>query len=344
MNENKLKVWLDSAPLSSGHAFRGIGVYTKLLRQALSKQEMITLVDHKNQAQVIHYPYFDFFFSTLPFSFLKKTVVTVHDTIPLVFPDHYKPGMKGQLRFWRQRAALRTAKAVITDSNSSAFDIKTFLGIKNKNIHVVPLAANPNLIAQSDMLQKKVRRLFKLPKLYVLYVGDINFNKNLTSLIKMLKFLPKPIKLVCVGQHFQPQPIPEWQWLETQLALSNVESRVRFISELKADSLAYLSAIYQQAVCYVQPSLYEGFGLPVLEAMQVGTPVVATNISSLPEVIGDAGILVEPEAESLAKGVSQVLDFSVLKRQTVIKLGKQHSAAFHWQKVAEQTAKVYLNL
>ncbi|MBU0978231.1 MAG: glycosyltransferase family 1 protein [Patescibacteria group bacterium] len=344
MNEKKLKVWLDTKVLTGGHALRGIGVYTSLLQQALSKHELIELVDTPGKANIIHYPYFDFFFSTLPFSFFKKTVVTIHDTIPLIFPDHYQPGFKGQLRFIRQKQALKTVRAVMTDSNSSAFDIKTFLSISNKKIHVVPLAANPNLFSQTSDMLKKIRRKYQLPKLYALYVGDINFNKNLPNLIKMLKYLPKPVKLVCVGKNFEPQPIPEWQWLETQLTLSDVASRVKFMTNLKSDDLVDLSGIYQQAVCYVQPSFYEGFGLPVLEAMQVGTPVVASKTSSLPEVVGEAGLLVEPDAEALASGVSQILDYSPTKRQTVIKLAKQHAGLFNWQKVADQTVKVYLSL
>jgi len=344
MSENKLKVWIDTSPLRTGHASRGIGVYTSLLQQSLSRVETVELVDTSKKADIIHYPYFDFFFSTLPFNWMKKSVITIHDTIPLIYPDKYKPGIKGGLRFIRQKQALKTVKAVITDSNSSAFDVKTYLGIPSSKINIIPLAANPNLYSQSQIKLRKIIRQYNLPKTYILYVGDINFNKNLPNLIKMMKYLPKTVKLICLGKNFKPQPIPEWHWLETQLALSDVESRVKFITNLDNNNLGDLAGIYQLATCYVQPSFYEGFGLTVLEAMQVGTPVIASKTSSLPEVMGEAGILVSPEAETLAKGVEEVLNFSKTKRIEVIKNAKKHAAGFNWKKVAEQTARVYQSL
>jgi glycosyltransferase involved in cell wall biosynthesis len=344
MSASKPKVWIDTTPLRTGHASRGIGVYTSLLQKSLSRVDSIELVNTSSKANIIHYPYFDFFFSTLPFSFFKKSVITIHDTIPLIYPDKYKPGIKGGLKFIKQKQALKTVNAVITDSNSSAFDVKTYLGVPSSKINIVPLAANPNLYSQPEAKLKKIKRQYGLPKTYILYVGDINFNKNLPNLIKMMKYLPKTVKLICLGKNFKPQPIPEWHWLETQLALSDVESRVKFITNLDNSKLDDLAGIYQLASCYVQPSFYEGFGLTVLEAMQVGTPVIASKTSSLPEVMGEAGILVAPEAETLAKGVEEVLNYSSSKRLEVIKNGKKHAAGFNWKKVAEQTAKVYLSL
>src|SRR5690606_34821650 len=109
------------------------------------------------------------------------------------------PGIKGKLRFEKQKLALKTASGVITDSESSKTDIIERLGIPAEKVHVVYLAANPNLVAQKDAVIGKILKRYQLPKEYLLYVGDINYNKNIPQLIKMVKFLPENLHLVCVG-------------------------------------------------------------------------------------------------------------------------------------------------
>jgi glycosyltransferase involved in cell wall biosynthesis len=144
-----------------------------------------------------------------------------------------------------------------------------------------------------------------------------------------------------VGRNFYPQEIPEWQWIETQLALSDVEDRVQFVTTIPSDKPEELAAVYSGAEVYVQPSLYEGFGLPVLEAMQCQTPVVSSNAASLPEVAGEHALLAEPVAEELAQQVEQVLEWSSSKRNHWIKQAHQWSQTFSWKKVATDTIKVY---
>ncbi len=339
-----MKILFDTAPLQSNHALRGIGFYTRLLQHHLSMESSIQLVENKASGfrpNLTHYPFFDLYFPTLPIKPWKKTVVTIHDVIPLVFPEQYQPGKKGKTVLYRQRLALRFVSAIITDSEVSKKDIHHFLQVPLEKIYVVPLAGQPELTTASETEIRQTKKRFGLKKRYVLYVGDINYNKNIPQLVKMLKFLPNTIDLVCVGKAMQPSTIPEWKAIETQAALSNVEHRLHFISDLASDDYSALSGLYSGAECYVQPSLYEGFGLPVLEAMQCSTPVVTADTASLPEIAGSAAILAEPLAESLAIGVMQVHMLSKTARQKIIAGGLSHAKAFSWKKTAQATIEVY---
>jgi glycosyltransferase involved in cell wall biosynthesis len=342
-----INVLIDTSPLRNQNAIRGVGVYTRSLAAALKQQSQVTVFEDEAalapeiKPDVIHYPFFDLFFDTLPVIKKAPTVVTIHDVIPLVYPNEYPSGKKGKVRLLKQVVALKTAKAVITDSEASKKDIHHYLKIDLSKIHVVYLAATPELAAAKPSAIDQVKKSLELPEKYILYVGDINYNKNIPQLIKSLKFLPDDVHLVCVGKNFYPHDIPEWQWVETQIAMADVPNRVMFINDLASDSYESLAAIYSGALAYVQPSLYEGFGLPVLEAMQCRTPVVSTNSSSLIEVAGDHAVLTETSAESLAEGVSQVLSFSKTKRDQVIREAYKWSQTFSWDKTAQQTIAVY---
>lgn len=344
-----MRILINVKPLSSGHAIRGVGMYTRFLTETLEQQAGIEvfrsgLTANPGKIDVVHYPFFDLFFSTLPILRLSKTVVTIHDVIPLLFPEHYPVGKRGKLAFASQKLALKTVSAVITDSEASKQDIITHLNVPEAKIFVVPLAANPYLKSVSDKELKSARRKLKLPKKYILYVGDINYNKNVPQLIKALKYLPKDVKLVCLGKNFVEQDIPEWKAIEAQLALSDVTDRVKFLTEVLSDDYDSLSAIYSGAEVYVQPSLYEGFGLPVLEAMRCKTPVVSTNNSSLAEIGGQVVEFAGEEAKELAKGISKVLDLSVTKRKAMVTKASTWEQQYSWQKTAKKTIKVYQSL
>lgn len=345
-------IHVDTRPLHSGHAHRGIGMYTRLLTEHLEQLPDITVIRSAAiptgapipQADVTHYPFFDLFFPTLPFHIFSKSVVTIHDVIPLKFPEKYPVGTRGQLAFLRQQLALRTTQAIITDSLSSKADIIEHLHVPENTVFVVPLAAHPELQPQNDAAIAAVRQAYALPKQYVLYVGDINYNKNIPQLIKAIKFLPESVHLVCIGKNFTPQPIPEWQWIETQIALSGVAERVHFVTDLLHDSVTDLAACYSGALAYIQPSLYEGFGLPILEAMQCKTPVISTPVSSLPEVGGEHCVYAQPEAESIAAAVQTVAEWSKTKRQQVLKAAAAWANTFSWDRTAQETVAVYTSV
>jgi glycosyltransferase involved in cell wall biosynthesis len=344
-----MKILINVEPLSSGHAVRGVGMYTRFLTQALEELKDIKvfrsgLPERPKKVDINHYPFFDLFFPTLPILKRGKTVVTIHDVIPLIFPEHYPVGKRGKLAFVHQKLALKTADGVITDSETSKRDIMTYLNVPADKIFVVQLAANPHLQPATAKKQRSARRKLKLPKKYILYVGDINYNKNIPQLIKSLKYLPEEIKLVCVGRNFKEQDIPEWQAVESQLALSNVTKRVKFITDILSDDYKTLSAVFSAAKAYVQPSLYEGFGLPVLEAMHCQTPVVAARNSSLIEVGGEAVRFVGNTAQEIAEGVEEILKMNKTERKKIINKASAWESKFTWQKTAKETVKVYQQL
>lgn len=346
MNTN-LIVKIGQLRFEKEHATRGIGMYTKLLvkhLEQLKDLEILPTSDAKSKPDIIHYPSFDFFFPTLPFSFSIPTVVTIHDVIPLLYPEKYPRGIKGSINLKRQMLALKTAKAIITDSETSKRDITKYLKIAPRYIHVVPLAPNPEIESQSEKKIQEIKIKYDLPETYVLYVGDIGYNKNIPQLIKMLKFLPEDVHLVCIGKNFKPQSIPEWNWIETQTAMSDVESRLHFVTNLGVDALEDLGAVYTGALCYVQPSLYEGFGLPVLEAMRAKTPVVSSNTPALLEIGSDAVLFTEPTAEKFSEQVQVVLNWSQKKRADCIKNAFLWSETYTWNKTAKETTKVYKDI
>lgn len=342
-----MKILIDTSPLDSGHAIRGVGTYTRMLTEQLEKIDQLQVVRSGTKEaeafspDLVHYPYFDLYFSTLPLVRKVPTVVTVHDVIPLKFPKHYPPGVKGRAKLVKQISALKTTQAVITDSQASKADIQDKLGLREKKISVVPLAANPDLQKATDKAIRRVRRNYKLPKHYVLYVGDINYNKNIPQLIKAVKYFPRYLKLVCVGNNFKEQEIDEWQWIETQLAMSDVRQKVKFVTDLPTSATDDLAAVYTGAVCYIQPSLYEGFGLPVLEAMQSMTPVVSTKNSSLAEVGGQEVVYVEPDAESMAAGIEEVWNWNKTQRNEAVRSAYIWSQEFSWEQTAQKTVEVY---
>ncbi len=344
---DKIKVLIDTSPLTNSNQARGVGTYTRFLTQELEKLPEIKLErsTHKTsegfKPDIAHYPNFDLFFPTLPLVKKAKTVLTIHDLIPLIFPEHYQPGVKGSVNWKRQQLALKTVKAIITDSIASKNDIVKFLNFPEDRVEVVYLAGNPEITPASEKEIKKVKKEYKLPSNYVLYVGDINYNKNLVQLIKAVKYLPEKIHLVLLGKSFKEQDIPEWQWIETQISLSDVKDKIHFINDITVGGTQAISAIYSGAVCYVQPSLYEGFGLPVLEAMQAKTPVVSTNNSSLTEVGGKQVVYVGEKAEKIADGVKQVIAWSNETRAEKIEEAFKWAESFSWQKTARETARVY---
>ncbi len=336
----KISVKFDTSPLTNAHRARGIGVYTQMLQQALAENEQVELVSQARQADLIHYPFFDLFFNTLPLKLGQKIVVTIHDVTPLVFPQAYKPGMKGYLRFLAQLAKLKLVSAIITDSKHSKKDIMNYLKVPFEKIHPIYLAPNPSIQLLPEKKLQSVARRYHLPKSYLLYVGDINYNKNIPFLIKALKYLPFNFKLVLVGKNFRPQPIPEWAAIEKQIALSDVQKRVKFLTNV--DSAEDLSAIYSQSLVYVNASLYEGFGLPILEAMRAKTVVISFDNSSIPEIAADKVIyLRKREAEHLAEVIKTVADWTKIKRKKWTNEAFHHSQQFTWQKTVQATVAIY---
>ncbi|MBQ6438409.1 glycosyltransferase [bacterium] len=341
MPEGKIQVYVPGNSVEKKQD-RGVGRYTRWLLETLEERGQVTLTDKRETADIVHYPWWDLYKATLQkVNSDQKLVVTVHDIIPYLFPDDYPVGIMGKINFWRQRHRLRQATMVIADSNATKKDVSEKFHLDSEKIKVVYLAANPNLQPASNQDIVQVKKSYALSERYILYVGDINFNKNLPQLIKALKFVDdQEMDLVMVGKNFVPQEIPEWQVISEQLDLSEVKNRVKFLTSVTTDR--ELSALYSGASVYVQPSYYEGFGLPVLEAMSCGCPVVCAKNSSLSEVGGQAAIYAaSTRAEDLAAAINKVQQLTAKQRQEVIEQGQSWAATFTWDKTAARVEKVY---
>ncbi len=368
-----MKVAINTIPLSTGHRTRGIGFYTKNLVKALEKESRkkkglkIEAFNFKKKGKrlshydLIHYPFFAPFFLTLPLKKPTKTIVTIHDLIPLIYPKHYQAGIRGRLKFFIQKSSLQTVAAVITDSETSKKDIVRFLNIPSEKVFPIHLASAGHfrkLTANSTALDR-VRKKYDLPRRFVLYVGDINYNKNILTLIKACRTAKTP--LVIVGK--QAMDIEDLglgldslrgprDWIRYFFGISHPEeAHYRglldyFHKNAEVIRLGYVSdedlvGLYNLAAVYCQPSFYEGFGLPVLEAMACGCPVVASKTQALVEIAGDVALFVDPKKpKDIAKKTREIIENDKL-RQKLIRRGKRFVARFSWEKTAKQTIRVY---
>ncbi|MBI2600855.1 glycosyltransferase family 4 protein [Candidatus Daviesbacteria bacterium] len=350
-----IKVAINIKPLESGHKTRGIGYYITHLLNELEKKDDVKVIQFREEKEladidVVHYPWFDFFFRSLPIKSKFPRVITVHDVIPLVFYKNYPSGIKGKINLVVQKIALNNSSLVITDSEASKKDIKNYLGINENKIDVVYLAPDKTfkILKQTETLRLKMK--YHLPDEFVLYVGDANYIKNLPFLLKgFIKLKAKNehrnLKLVLIGQVFLKKAEyinhPELQSLKEVLTLiedQRLESEVirpGFISDEE------LTAFYNLATVYVQPSLYEGFGLPILQAFACGTPVVSSDAGSLTEVGGNAAVYFSPNnLEQFVKILEDVLISSSLRKK-ISDLGKKQLEKFSWKKIADQTINSY---
>lgn len=342
-----MKIAVDITPLSSGHKVRGVGVYTdnlvKALRQYDKHNSYIFFTRTElipKDADLVHYPYFDPFFLTLPLKKQTKTVITIHDLIPLVFPKWFPSGIRGRIKWEIQKLSLRGVRAIITDSKCSKKDIIRFTGFPKDKIHVIYPAPGPEFRRLNNtLLLRCIRVKYNLPEKFILYVGDVNYSKNIFGLIKAFRFYTSEvnaIKLVLVGKAFKDELLIETQQIIQLIKSLGLNDRVIRLGWISQEDLP---AIYNLAAVYCQPSFYEGFGLPVLEAMACGTPVVAANASSLPEICGEAAIMVNPyDSENMAEGITRGLDKELQKK------GFVNVEKFSFRKMAAETIRIYENL
>lgn len=329
-----MNIAIDISTLSSPHGRRGTGVYTKNLIDALEKYQSkhsYTFFTREQKvpdsADIVHYPYFDPFFLTLPLAKSGPTVVTVHDLIPLVFPDKFPAGFRGAVKWKIQKYSLRSAQRIITDSENSKGDIERITGFPNSRIDSVYLAPDPDI--------KRVHVIKPLHP-YVLYVGDVNWNKNVLGLLHAISTIPK-VQLVLVGSSFVNDELSETKEINKLIEALGIEHRIVRKARI---SNKELSALYSSALCLVQPSFYEGFGLPVVDAMKCGCPVVVSDTSSLHEIAGPS-IRVRPLPASIAAGIVQVLSFSPGDRKKLVSAQDAWVSKFSWQKTAAQTVTSY---
>ncbi|HJX59005.1 MAG TPA: glycosyltransferase family 1 protein [Patescibacteria group bacterium] len=342
-----IKVAINSGPAKSGDALRGIGVHTVNLVKHLRllKDLDVDVVDFSktdlSRYDIAHYQKFHPYFFSIPFSKKTKTVLTIHDLIYLIYPKKYPAGIKGRLRFWIQKLLINKSDAIITISETSKKDIVRFLGIPHEKIHVVYLA--PREIFKpigNRTLLKGIKIKYGLPDKFVLYVGDVNYNKNVLGLCEAAKMAKTP--LVIAGKQSISEDFdrghPENKPLAKLLKVYGDDKDIIRLGFVPDEDLV---GIYNLASVYCQPSFYEGFGLPVLEAFASGSPVVAAKTQALVEIAEPAALFADPkDPKDIAEKIAMVLKDVTLRSQ-LIETGKILVRKYSWDKVARETHNVY---
>ena len=273
-----------------------------------------------------------------PFRRRSPAVITIHDLAFLRYPSLLTPA---SARYYGQvDDAVVSAEAIVAVSESTKRDLLQLLGANEQKIHVVPEAADPSYRALDDpRAVAKVAGRYALDPGFFLFVGTLEPRKNLPALIKAYALVRErhqavgAPKLVLVGSR---------GWLcEDIFALVeqlHLSDDVRFLGPVGTDDLV---GLYNGAIALVFVSLYEGFGLPALEAMACGTPVIAANVSSLPEVVGDAALLVSPhDIEEIAAAMGRLVCDAEL-RQDLRGRGLARARQFSWERAARETLAVY---
>ena len=273
---------------------------------------------------------------TSPFLLACASVVTIHDLTFFLFPELHK--LSKRLFFPSViRASARKADALITVSENTRQDSIRLLHVPEEKIFAVQLGVDEIFHPIKDNgLRRKIYQQYQLPEKFILYVGLVEPRKNLPLLIRSFRTLVEEgfsHRLVIAGRL-------GWMYQEVfkQIETLGLEDRIKFTGYVPRQNLPI---VYNLAELFVYPTLYEGFGLPVLEAMACGTPVVTSNISSLPEIVGNAGILVTPGEESaLAEAMVKVLSDPKMQENLAEK-GIIRSKDFSWKRTAKETLQVY---
>ncbi len=266
---------------------------------------------------------------TLPLAFPGAAVVTVHDLGYRHFPQAH-PGAARRYLEWSTRHSARRATHILADSEATARDLTTFYHISPEKITVVYPGVDTSLAPVRDPAQlEAVRRRYGLPERFLLFLGTLQPRKNIARLVQAYarwraRTPGTDVALVLAGQR---------GWLYDAAWTEGVDGVILAGYVDDAD----IAALYSGALALVFPSLYEGFGLPVLEAMRCGTPVIASTTSSLPEVAGEAALLVDPhDVEAMVQAIARMVDDAALRARLVAR-GHTQAERFTWQRAAERT-------
>ena len=287
------------------------------------------------KADVAHVPYW-----APPLFPAVPTIVTIHDLIPLLLPE-YRGGPLVRLYSALVSATARRAALVLTDSRASRRDIVACLRLPPERVRAVYLAAGEQYTPAIAPEDDEIRARYGLPARYTLYLGGFDVRKNVVTALAAYRHAAPLIgaecPLVVAGQlperdtPFTPDPRRLARELE-------VEPFVRFTGFVEE---ADKPALYRGAVAFIFPSRYEGFGLPVLEALACGTPVVGSNAASLPEIVGDAGMLFPPDdAEGMATALTRLVTGDALRAE-LSRRALAQAARFSWERTAQETLAAY---
>lgn len=263
-------------------------------------------------------------------------IATVHDLISLIFSEHYKHNKLRPIYDWLWTQSVRRAEAIIAVSENTKKDIVNYLGIPEEKIRVIYEAADPFFSPLTEEEVQPFKEELNLER-YILYVGGMEPRKNLICLLRAIAQLPNEIKLV-YKLVIAGQPDQFFNQLLETIKELDLEERIILVGFMSREKLVRL---YNGAEVLVLPSLYEGFGLPILEAMACGTPVVCSDTASIPEVAGEAALYFSPEdVGQLSTSVAKVLT-EPETAQRLREKGLRQAQKFSWRETAKKTLEVY---
>lgn len=292
------------------------------------------LAARRDKLDLLHATY------TLPPALPCPGIVTVHDVSFRLFPRAFSPRDRLVLAL-AVAHSVRVAARVITISESSRRDIVRLYRVPEARVTAIPLAAGASFQPVTGAVRlAEVRQRYNVPADYILAVGNLQPRKNLPRLLQAYAELKRHDEavpgLVLAGKALWRES--DLYRMATALGLAGA---IVFTGYVPDDDLV---ALYSGALCFVYPSLYEGFGLPVLEAMACGTPVIASATSSLPEVVGDAALLVDPlDVAELARAIRRLIDDDTL-RARLRSMGRARAAYFSWADTARRTGELYVDV
>jgi glycosyltransferase involved in cell wall biosynthesis len=296
---------------------------------------------HGLHPDLVHIP-----LNRVPMLMLRPYVVTIHDMANLFYEEEAS-NFRMQLRRFRFRRGLTRANRVIAVSDATRRDVENLMGVAPERVRRVYNAPDPGFqtdtVACNEDEKQRIMERYQINYPFLLYAGNIRRHKNVPRLVEafavvrdQLQAHPvyKDLRLVIIGDTISQHPA-----VRQTVIKSRVEPVVRFLGFVPFETLR---CFYESAAAFVFPSRYEGFGLPPLEAMACGAPVVTSNTSSLPEVVGDAAIQVNPEnVFDIARGIRDVLLDEQLRSDLVAR-GRVQAARFSWERTARQVLDIYL--
>jgi glycosyltransferase involved in cell wall biosynthesis len=290
---------------------------------------------HRLQPSLVHIP-----LNQVPLFMMEPYVVTIHDMASLLFEGG--SGLRMQTRRFLLRRGLLRAKRIMAVSEATRRDVHDALGIPADRIRLVYNAPNPDFFRPPTGERARILERYQIDYPFLLYAGNIRPQKNIPRLVEAFAVarehlsrhpVYRDLHLIIIGDEISRYPSVRRAVIQTR-----VEKAVRFLGFVPFEALRIF---FESAALFVFPSLYEGFGLPPLEAMATGTPVVASNVSSLPEVLGDAALLVNPEnVFEIARAIQEALLDEDLRGELIAK-GKAQAARYSWDRTAREVLEVY---
>lgn len=290
------------------------------------------------RAQLLHTPYL-----TAPWVLPCRHVMTVHDAVDFLDIVGDGHSLADTIEFQRTRRALFRARRILAVSRATRRDLQQLFGVPGDKIDVVYNALDARIAeAPSQEAVQRILERYSIHDPYLLYAGNVKPHKNLSRLIEAFALVKdqlrdhpryRALKLIIIGDE-----LSRHAHLRRAVIMSRTQNDVRFLGFVDRQTL---SVFYVRAEAFVFPSLYEGFGLPPLEAMSLGTPVITSNVSSLPEVLGEAAQFVNPEKVfDISRGIQDVLLSDDLRAQ-LIERGREQVKRFSWTASVQRVLEVY---